>query len=93
MESGGGLLRHDRCLHAIDKLDARKDQGQQLRGVQTPDAVLRDLEQLPDHRRGRLDPCVPRARRGAQPHGGKRRLDHVGGPPMPPVLFRELEST
>jgi hypothetical protein len=30
------------------------------------------------------------AGRGAQPHGGEGRFDHVGRAQMPPVLLREL---
>lgn len=86
----GGLLRCDRFLLAIDELDACVDQRQQLRCIQTPEAILRDLEQLPDQRRGGLNALVALARHRQEAHGSKPGLNHVGGPQMPPMLLREL---
>ncbi len=80
MESGGNLL----------KADASVDQGQQLRGIQAPEVTFGHLEQLPDQRRGGLDPLVALPGCRPQPYGGERGLHHVSRPQMPPVFLGKL---
>lgn len=91
MGSGGNLLPGDAMLlDSIYVLSAGIDGRQQLRRVQAPKRLLRDLQDFPDQRRGGLDPLVALPRRRPQPHGGKGRLDHVRGAQMSPVLPGEL---
>ena len=67
MESGGNLLRCDRLLNTIDKPETGVDEWQQLRRIQAPEGLLRDLQQFPDQGDRRLDALVVRARRRPQP--------------------------
>lgn len=92
MESGGDLLLNDfGCLlRSVGTRDPGIDQRQQLRRIQAPDALLGDLEQFPDQGRGGLHSFEPLACRGPKPDRRKRRLDHVGGAQMAPVLLRKL---
>ena len=55
MESGGNLLLSDVVLlDSIHVWYARIHGRQQLRGIEPPEGLLRNLEQSPDQRGGRL---------------------------------------
>jgi len=91
MESGGDLLLGDAVLlDSIHILSSGIDGRQQLRRIQTPERLLRHLQQLPDERGPGLHPLVPLGRRGAQADSGEGRLDDVGRLEMSPMLAREL---
>jgi len=61
-----------------------------LRGVQSPEPLLRDQQHLPDDRRGIAQCLEPLARVGPQPRGREGRLDRVARAQVRPVGFGEL---
>ena len=91
MESGGNLLLSDAVsLDSINVVYARMHGRQQLRGIELPEGLLRDLEQFPDQHGDRLHPFIPLSGGGPQPHGRERRLHDIRRSQVTPVFLREL---
>src|SRR5437879_13291169 len=91
MRSGGGLpLALVHRTYSVDVHDPARDVGKQLRGVETPERLLRDEQRLPDHRGCVLHLLEALGRGRPQPHRGEGRLHRVRGPEMLPALPREL---
>src|SRR5262249_52886888 len=74
----------------INILRTRIHGREQLRPLESSEGGLRNLQHLPDQRRGVLDFLEAFGRCRTQLHGGKRRLDHVSRTKMWPVLTGEL---
>lgn len=89
-KSGGILpgLFHD--AHAIHERGAMIDLHQQLRGVQSLEALLGDQQHLPDDRRSIVHLLEPPRRIGPQPQGGKGRFDRIARAQVHPVLLGKL---
>ena len=74
-----------RLLHAVHEGDTLADERQEVRAVEASPAPLRHVEELVGHQQSfRARACALRHAL-AQPHGRKRRLDHVGRAEMLPV--------
>lgn len=91
MESGGDLLLDDVIVpDSIHIVRASVYGRQHLRRIQASEGLLGNLQQFPDQGRGGLHACEPLTRRRAEPDCRKRRLHHIGGAQMSPVVLWEL---
>ncbi len=91
MELGGDLLVGDMSLLlSINIAGAGIDGRQQLRRMEPPEGLLRDLQQFPDQGRGRLHTVEPLACHGPEPDRRKWQFHDSSGAQMAPVLLREL---
>ena len=86
--SSAGSRRSPDCA----KLYSRTDQRQEVGAIEAPPAELDHIEQLERHQQPFGSGACASGRALAQAHGGERRLDHIGGTQMLPMLGREVEE-
>jgi hypothetical protein len=77
-----GLLR----ANAVDELHTGTYQRQEAGAIEAPPALLGHVEQLERHQQALGPGARTPGRPFPQPHGGKRRLDDIGGAQLLPVL-------
>ena len=78
--------------NSIHELHAGTNQRQKLGAIEVPPAKLRHIEQLERHQQSLGSGTGAPGRALAQAHGGERRLDHIGGTQVLPMLGGEVEE-
>lgn len=89
-KSGGSLPGSFLDSHSVDVCGAVVHLLHQLRGVQSPEPLLRDHQHLPDDRCVVAHLLEPFRRVGLQPEGGEGRFDRVARAQVRPVRLGEL---
>jgi hypothetical protein len=83
-----GLL----LANAVDELHTGTYQRQEAGAIEAPPALLGHVEQLERHQQALGPGARAPGRPFPQPHGGKRRLDDIGGAQLLPVLGGKVEE-